>query len=329
MSEKRRKPVSISLEDQPQAVTVLKEPGPEADEPDVLPNQLHRPSSISKTFKALVLSVLGLLLVALALDLWLFTKELLAIRPALGYAVLGLATLASVCLIILIMTEIAALGRIKRMSKMRAQAEQAIALNSDDQAIRVFNSFQKHCRRFPALKSTTAELDNHKRNGYDGIDLLQIAEKTVLSNMDKQALRLINSQARATAVLTTISPYAIIDVLITLWRNMRMIRQLAEIYGSRPGFWASTRLMRQVFSQIAITGAMEAGDGLVSEVFGGSFLSKLSTKLGEAIINGLLTARIGLTAMDQIRPLPFRALPKPKIKHVASDIAKEFKDRLI
>ena len=55
----------------------------------------------------------------------------------------------------------------------------------------------------------------------------------------------------------------------------------------------------------------------------------LDTKLGEAIVNGLLTARIGLTAMDQIRPLPFNSLPKPKLKHVATDIAKEFKDRLI
>ena len=40
-------------------------------------------------------------------------------------------------------------------------------------------------------------------------------------------------------------------------------------------------------------------------------LAKLSRRFGEGALNGALTARVGVAAIDVCRPLPFVALDRP------------------
>ena len=46
-------------------------------------------------------------------------------------------------------------------------------------------------------------------------------------------------------------------------------------------------------------------------MLGHGIAAKLSQRLGEGVLNGLLTARLGLAAIDVTRPMPFTALPRP------------------
>ena len=46
-------------------------------------------------------------------------------------------------------------------------------------------------------------------------------------------------------------------------------------------------------------------------------------RLGEGVLNGLLTARLGLAAIDVTRPLPFAALPPPKLSDLATDLLRK------
>ena len=66
------------------------------------------------------------------------------------------------------------------------------------------------------------------------------------------------------------------------------------------------------------TGALAFGDDLIHSVAGGGVLSKLSRRFGEGVINGALTARVGVAAMEMCRPMPFVALPKPKVSNLIS-----------
>jgi putative membrane protein len=96
---------------------------------------------------------------------------------------------------------------------------------------------------------------------------------------------------------------------------------MAELYGGRPGTFGLLRLMRDVIAHLAVTGSIAVGDSLAQQVLGHGLASKLSSRLGEGVINGLLTARIGIAAMDLCRPLPFRAVKRPGIGDFLSDIA--------
>ena len=99
-----------------------------------------------------------------------------------------------------------------------------------------------------------------------------------------------------------------------------MIRRLAELYGGRPGMLGLVRLVRQIVTHLAVTGGIAAGDSLIQQVLGHGVAAKLSARLGEGVLNGLLTARLGLAAIEVARPLPFAALPKPALSDIAGDL---------
>jgi putative membrane protein len=133
----------------------------------------------------------------------------------------------------------------------------------------------------------------------------------------------VSSAAQRVSIVTAVSPRALIDVLFVLAASLRLIRRLARLYGGRPGALGMIRLMRQVFAHVAITGGMAASDGLIQQVLGHGLAAKLSQRLGEGILNGLLTARLGLAAIDVTRPLPFTALPRPALGDLAKDLLRK------
>jgi putative membrane protein len=57
---------------------------------------------------------------------------------------------------------------------------------------------------------------------------------------------------------------------------------------------------------------------MIGSVAGGGVMSKLSRRFGEGVVNGALTARVGLAAMELCRPLPFRALDRPSVSSLMS-----------
>jgi putative membrane protein len=97
-----------------------------------------------------------------------------------------------------------------------------------------------------------------------------------------------------------------------------MIRRIAEIYGGRAGSFGSLRLARTVMTHLVATGAVAAGDDLIETMAGGGLLSKLSRRFGEGVVNGALTARVGIAAIEVCRPMPFAALPKPRVTNLVS-----------
>jgi putative membrane protein len=95
------------------------------------------------------------------------------------------------------------------------------------------------------------------------------------------------------------------------------LRNIAEIYGGRPGLIGFLRLARGVAAHLALTGGMAAGDSLIQQLVGHGLAAKLSARLGEGVLNGLLTARVGLAALNVCRPMPFNAERPPGVKDVA------------
>ena len=74
---------------------------------------------------------------------------------------------------------------------------------------------------------------------------------------------------------------------------------------------------------------MAASDSLVQQMLGHGIAAKLSQRLGEGVLNGLLTARLGLAAIDVTRPLPFTALPRPALGRSGEGFVAEARRRRV
>ena len=141
-----------------------------------------------------------------------------------------------------------------------------------------------------------------------------------MSSLDDEARSLVMGAAKRVSVVTAISPRALVDVVYVLMENIRLIRAIAELYGGRPGSLGLWRLARSVVSHLAVTGTIAVGDGLLQQVLGHGITAKISTKLGEGVVNGMLTARIGIAAIDVCRPLPFSDQHRPSVKDFLSHL---------
>jgi putative membrane protein len=151
----------------------------------------------------------------------------------------------------------------------------------------------------------------------DGRDLIDLAERHLMAPLDRLARREIAAAAKRVSVVTAISPRAVLDLLFVIAQIVRLIRRMAEIYSGRPGLLGFVRLARSVGAHLAITGGMAVGDSLLQQVVGHGIAAKLSARLGEGVLNGLLTTRVGLSAMAVCRPMPFGAAQPPGVRDVA------------
>ena len=89
------------------------------------------------------------------------------------------------------------------------------------------------------------------------------------------------------------------------WYIISLIRRLSTIYGGRASGYGLLKLTGRVISHLAVTGGVALADSFVSQIVGTGLAARLSAKLGEGVLNGVLTARVGIAAASLCRPLPF------------------------
>jgi putative membrane protein len=170
-----------------------------------------------------------------------------------------------------------------------------------------------------------AEVEEARRAVVDGRDLVDVAERALLKPIDKKVQAEIAVAARRVSMVTAVSPRAILDLLFVAAQVVRLTRRVAELYGGRPGLLGFFALLRSIGAHLAITGGMAVGDSLVQQVVGHGVASRISARLGEGVLNGLLTARVGLSAMAVCRPAPFAVDKPPGISDVAPFLLRKSK----
>ncbi|UCF66668.1 MAG: DUF697 domain-containing protein [Acidobacteriota bacterium] len=131
----------------------------------------------------------------------------------------------------------------------------------------------------------------------------------LLEPLDRKARQEVWQSASQVAVITAVNPSALLDVLITLLRNLELMARLAKLYYGRPGIWGSARIAHDVLAVAATAGVVDRLAESVSEVAGemfGSWTARLAGPVGQGLTNGLLTVRLGDAAVLRCRSLRSR-----------------------
>ncbi|SLN51353.1 YcjF family protein [Roseisalinus antarcticus] len=318
MTDPRKGPVLISLDDD-EVIPSPAEAPPVADlEPlprgaameQVAALAAARPSRLGRLFWSLLVALVTF---GLSVAAWNFVTGLLASAPLLGWIAGALFAAFVAVLLVIAVRELAAFNRLKRMDEVLHAAEQALADHDLAEAREVAVMLDRLYAGRADTEWGRVRLKDAREEILDPDGLLGLAETDLLGPLDTRALREVEAAARQVATVTAIVPLALADVVTALTANLRMIRRIAEVYGGRSGGLSSWRLTRTVFTHLVATGAVAVGDDLISSVAGGGLLSKVSRRFGEGVINGALTARVGVAAIEVCRPLPFTAVSRPSV----------------
>ena len=262
-------------------------------------------------------------LVSLAIGLWIdqLIRDLFQRAEWLGWVAAGAAALAVAALCVILLREMRAVARLASVEKLRNQALDAIVRDDPAAAGKVVAELSAFLAAKPETAAGRRAIAELKDDIIDGAALVRIAETEILGPLDRRAKTLILDAAKRVSVVTAVSPRALVDIVYVLFEAGRLIRRLSELYGGRPGTLGFFRLARGVLAHLAVTGAIAAGDDIVHQIVGQGLAARLSAKLGEGVVNGMMTARIGVAAMEVTRPLPFSAEKRPGMAEFLSVLA--------
>lgn len=228
--------------------------------------------------------------------------------------------------------EFIGLKQFKNRQKMKQQAKELLLINAEQLTESSNQRGKDFCDNISENLPCDLVFDCPKEqqvwheayaSEHSSKELVQLYSRVVLAKVDEKAINEVAKFSTEAVVLVALSPVALIDMLIMLSRNLRMINKIAGLYGLKLGYWSRITLIKQVFVNMAYAGASELVADLGSDMLGAELIGKLSTRFAQGLGAGLLTARLGAKTMELCRPIPFEE--KPKLTHVRKKIAQQIK----
>lgn len=271
-------------------------------------------------------SLLAVLVVWLGYDWWLLMQELLA--ENLLFA--GVFAILLAVLLALSGHQLWLGWRSRRQMRrvdllrdvaqqMRHEQSRGRAADWLQQLDKLYAVSQHHA----TLTTAIEQLPDYLHDG----EVVQQIDEQFFSKLDQQALQLIQRDSVHSSVLVAVSQLAIVDTLWVVWKTLKMVNQIHLLYGVRLGTLAQWRLNLRVCKVALLSYSTQAGLTLMAEKTSLGLSGKIAGSVAQGIGVGLYQARIGISAMQQIRPVPFAegALPKNRF---LSNIAKSCLSKL-
>ncbi len=301
------------------AVRIVEDPVDILDAADGAPVPVAKSSGIP--WGGILLSAAGgLVSLGVGLSVERLIADLFQAAPWLGGVALALLALAGLALLAIVARELRGLWRERKIEHLRHAAITAIATRDHSAAQGVVRDLSAFYADRTVLASGRQRLEASADAILDVDDRIGLAEHALLSPLDRQARNAIATAAKQVSGVTALSPRAIVDVAFVVYSAVRLLRRIAAIYGGRPGFLGFLRLARAAFAHLTVTGGMAVGESMIQQVLGLGIAARVSAKLGEGVLNGLMTARFGLAALAVCRPLPFVREAPPRLSDVAGEL---------
>ena len=261
---------------------------------------------------------------ALAASAWLLRglAAAMARDDWLGWATLGLLLIAAFAFVMGLLRELIGFARLARLNRLRREVDAALTTADAKRERRAAEALVRLYQARADLAWGVRRFREHARDIRDAGEVLTLAERELIVPLDSEARRIVLGAAKRVATVTALSPMLLIAVAYVLIECLRMLRALATLYGGRPGLMGALRLARLVLGHIVATGGIAMTDDLLGQFLGHDLIRRLSRRLGEGAFNGALTARVGVAAVEVIRPLPYLAGKPLRVRDILGEVLK-------
>ncbi|MCV6639335.1 TIGR01620 family protein [Candidatus Albibeggiatoa sp. nov. NOAA] len=262
------------------------------------------------------------LLLALVVDTALFLDEQYDNSFVLGTVFLVLITGITATALGLTYRSYNKILQLKTVSELQAEGFQLFDSQGHGRAMPYVNRVASLYLERPDMKGNLNQFYAAVTDAHHDQEVYELFTQKVMSDLDKQAYQIVVQRSKETALLTMLSQIGLLDVIFTLWRNTALVKDIATLYSGRPGFIGSFMLFGAVIQNLLYADVSEAAADGMAEILGGSVLSVMSGQMAQGLGSGVMTARVGLQAMQNCRPMPFDEKNKPRLRHVRKEIVK-------
>jgi putative membrane protein len=173
----------------------------------------------------------------------------------------------------------------------------------------------------PDIAGSFSKLDETLRAPCTDREALQHLAREVLRPLDERASGVVGRIARPTSVGVAATPVALLDAALVLWRSARMVREIAEIYGFRPGLVATSRLARRALSGAASAALIDTVGDIWGAQLTGRVAAAVSPKLAEGVFAAIRMARFGIAVIELCRPVPFLDSDEKPLSRLRGQVA--------
>lgn len=177
----------------------------------------------------------------------------------------------------------------------------------------------------PALQRWQASLHDSQSDR----EVVSLYARLVQPMIDRQVRQEISRSAAEATLMVAVSPLALVDMGFIAWRNLRLINRIAALYGIEMGYFSRLRLFKLVLLNIAFAGVSEWVREVGMDSVSQDLAARLSARAAQGMGAGLLTARLGIKAMELCRPLPWLADDKPRIGDFRRELLAQLKNSMI
>lgn len=196
-------------------------------------------------------------------------------------------------------------ARLTEVEQLRLEMQAALADPRERLALDWLDRLQALYEDTPLaaqMNAACADLDQ----SYSADEISRRLSRQFYQPLDVQARQMLQRDAVATGLLVATSPWVAVDILLVLWRNLRMMRRIALCYGLPVSQVSSWRLARHVLRNIALAGGTEVAIGALTDSLLSGVLEKLAARVGQGVGVGLYSARLGHFTLDLCRAVPLQ-----------------------
>lgn len=253
-------------------------------------------------------------------------KEILASNQLLGIAFGGLLSVFAVLVLVEIFRFYKGQRQLAKAEQLREQSALFIRERSHGKA----DSFITELK---SLYEDTIQGDllieclNNQPDYLNDAEVIEYLSEHFIDRLDQQAYRLIQNESVNIGVLIALSPLAVLDAFVALWRSFKLVNKINKIYGlslTRIGQW-------QVFFKIIKMTLLAAG----TEAAISTMIDKASTgmtglvagSIAQGIGVGIYVSRLGQEAIKQSRPITSNNKPPFGVAVLMEGIMQKVKSR--
>ena len=293
------------------------QPAPETNLPSLRRRRSRSPARVAATgLGILVLGVVGI-------DLVQFVDGAFAHGAGLGIAAAAAVAAGGGGAAYWLLAELRGLWRLRSAERLRTLIPFAMA----DELKAEIDAATAILAADPLLSEAVARYRAVREPHHSGRDALKLFSRFVLTSADRLAEAAIRRAATQAFAINAVSPTALLDTLLFAARALRLVREIAEVYGQRPGLAGTVHLLRRLASGAGMVGAVDLVGGILVQQLGGAVMERLSASAAESAYAAQKMARLGIIAMALCRPVDFRPGEVPSLRSLVSGLLKPASDR--